>query len=83
MTKNVGYAYIRGMLKIIERAAKEAGGLGELAKGLGITHNSFYSWQRVPAARVLEIERLTGISRHELRPDLYPAPTPAHMDAAS
>jgi hypothetical protein len=24
---------------------------------------------------VLEVERITGIPRHELRPDLYPSPT--------
>lgn len=28
--------------------------------------------RRVPAERVVEIARVTGISRHELRPDLYP-----------
>jgi len=28
----------------------------------------------VSAARVLEIERITGISRHVLRPDFYPPP---------
>jgi len=28
--------------------------------------------QRIPAERVIEVERITGIPRHELRPDLYP-----------
>jgi DNA-binding transcriptional regulator YdaS (Cro superfamily) len=28
----------------------------------------------LPAERVLDIERVTGIPRHELRPDLYPPP---------
>jgi DNA-binding transcriptional regulator YdaS (Cro superfamily) len=28
----------------------------------------------VPAERVLVIEKLTKVSRHELRPDLYPLP---------
>jgi DNA-binding transcriptional regulator YdaS (Cro superfamily) len=60
------------MLKIIERAANEAGGLLKLAKSLGVKHQTFYSWRRIPAERVLAIETLTGISRHELRPDLYP-----------
>lgn len=34
-------------------------------------------WERgrVPAERVLDVERVTGVPRHELRPDLYPAPT--------
>jgi DNA-binding transcriptional regulator YdaS (Cro superfamily) len=27
---------------------------------------------RIPAERVLEIERVTGIPRQKLRPDLYP-----------
>ena len=32
---------------------------------------------RVPAERVLKIEEVTGVSRHELRPDLYPAESAA------
>ncbi|MCG9054743.1 helix-turn-helix domain-containing protein [Laribacter hongkongensis] len=28
--------------------------------------------EKVPAEYVLSIERETGVSRHELRPDLYP-----------
>ena len=31
-----------------------------------------WEYRGVPAERVLEIERVHGISRHELRPDLYP-----------
>lgn len=27
-------------------------------------------WQRVPADRVIDVEAVTGISRHALRPDL-------------
>jgi hypothetical protein len=30
-------------------------------------------WERtgIPAERVLEVERITGVSRHQLRPDLF------------
>jgi DNA-binding transcriptional regulator YdaS (Cro superfamily) len=60
------------MDNIIKRAIKEAGGITALAKGLGITHNAIYSWHRVPAERVLDVECVTGISRHDIRPDIYP-----------
>lgn len=56
----------------MQRCAEAVGGLAKLAALLGVRHQSFYSWKRIPAERVLDIERVTGISRHELRPDLYP-----------
>lgn len=69
------------MLKIVEEAAEAHGGLVELARKLGISHQSFYSWRKVPADRVLQFEQLTGISRHEIRPDVF-GPTPAAGRAA-
>jgi DNA-binding transcriptional regulator YdaS (Cro superfamily) len=57
---------------IVLEAAMRIGGLSELARKLGIRHTAFYRWAEVPAKRVLKIEKITGISRHELRPDLYP-----------
>lgn len=56
-----------------KRCVDAAGGLTKLALLIGVRHQSLYSWKRVPAERVLELERLTGVSRHDLRPDLYPA----------
>jgi DNA-binding transcriptional regulator YdaS (Cro superfamily) len=48
----------------------------ELAGKLGLTQGAISQWlrKRVPADRVLAIERATGgkVTRHELRPDLYP-----------
>lgn len=80
MTNKVGAAYITYMIEIVEKASKKAGGVVALARHLGIKHTSLYSWRRVPAERVLEIEEHTGISRHELRPDIFgPVSTnPAH-----
>lgn len=49
--------------------------MAELARNLGIARQALYQWRRIPAERVIEIERITGIQRQELRPDLYPATT--------
>ena len=58
----------------------ERGRLARLADGLRIEHTSIYSWKKVPAERVANVESLTGISRHDLRPDIFgPAP---HREAA-
>jgi DNA-binding transcriptional regulator YdaS (Cro superfamily) len=45
-----------------------------VAKALKITHGAVSQWKRVPAERVLTVEKVTGIPRHLLRPDIYPAP---------
>lgn len=60
------------MANIIESIIEKAGGITALARGLGITHNAIYSWQRVPAERVIDVERITGVDRHDIRPDIYP-----------
>lgn len=52
-----------------------------LAKALGISPSAISMWVSVPSERVLDIERLTGVSRHELRPDIF-GPLPEHAEAA-
>lgn len=49
----------------------ERGRLAELATACGITHAAILQWTRVPSERVVTVERVTGIPRIELRPDLY------------
>ncbi|WP_200943160.1 YdaS family helix-turn-helix protein [Methylobacterium sp. Leaf123] len=41
----------------------------------GVHKTTFMRWEkhRVPAEMVLDLEKKLGISRHELRPDIYPA----------
>jgi DNA-binding transcriptional regulator YdaS (Cro superfamily) len=56
----------------LERAIEAAGGLTKLATSLQITKQAVAQWDEVPPLRVLEVERVSGVSRHELRPDLYP-----------
>ena len=55
----------------LEEAIRVAGGIGSLAKKLGISQPSVSNWSRVPAERVLSVEAATGVSRAMLRPDLY------------
>lgn len=56
----------------LEEAIRAAGGIGALARSLGISQPSVSNWQRIPAERVLAVETLTGVPRTRLRPDLYP-----------
>jgi DNA-binding transcriptional regulator YdaS (Cro superfamily) len=64
----------------IERAIEAAGGVKELARLCGISYEAVRKWQAnqwLPAERVLEVERFSGVPRQELRPDLYPRETVA------
>jgi DNA-binding transcriptional regulator YdaS (Cro superfamily) len=63
------------MKAAIEQAIQVAGGRKALAERIGVRVQAVEKWvrfDRIPAERVLTIERLTGVSRHKLRPDLYP-----------
>jgi len=55
----------------LEEAIRAAGGVGALARALGLSQPSVSNWRRVPSERVVAVEAATGISRHALRPDLY------------
>jgi hypothetical protein len=63
---------ITGLVAAIDKAGNQS----KLARLLGVRPQHIQNWMnrdsRVPSARVLEIERVTGIPRHELRPDIYP-----------
>ena len=68
--------------KALSRAIETAGGLKNLATPLGITPQAISQWAECPVLRVLEIERLSGVSRHELRPDIYPIDRPPEAIAS-
>lgn len=60
------------MLPILQEAIRRAGGVTALAESIGLTRSALYQWKRrIPAERVMDIERETGIDRTRLRPDLY------------
>lgn len=57
-------------------AVRAAGGQAALARKLGISQSTVSTWLRrgneLPAKFVIPVEQAYGVSRHELRPDLYP-----------
>lgn len=55
----------------LDEAVAAAGGVGALARKIGIAQPSVSNWSRVPAERVLTVEAVTGVSRAVLRPDLF------------
>jgi TorA maturation chaperone TorD len=55
----------------LDQAIAAAGGVGALARKIGIAQPSISNWSHVPAERVLTVEAVTGVSREVLRPDLY------------
>jgi DNA-binding transcriptional regulator YdaS (Cro superfamily) len=61
----------------LDRALKAAGGQSKLAAALDISAQAISQWDEVPPLRVLAVEQVSGVPRHELRPDLYPPPAEA------
>ena len=71
----------------IQTAIRAAGGQKSLATLLGVHQALISQWatarRPVAAHHVLGIEKATGVSRHDLRPDVFgPAPTPDAGEAA-
>jgi TorA maturation chaperone TorD len=70
----------------LDEAIRVAGGVGALARKIGISQPSVSNWSHVPAERVLSVEAVTGVSRVVLRPDLYAEQNPVsdldEVDAA-
>ena len=61
-------------------AIRAAGGVGELARQIGISQPSISNWTRVPADRVVAVEAATGVDRAVLRPDLFAAKAADGLD---
>lgn len=63
----------------LEKAIKIAGNAGVLAKRIGVSRQAIHNWKvylnsRVPEGKVIRVYTATGVTPHELRPDLYPNP---------
>ena len=55
----------------VRAAVQAAGGFHALGRSLGISHEAIRQWQRVPDRRIIQVEKVTGVDREILRPDLY------------
>jgi TorA maturation chaperone TorD len=55
----------------LDEAIRAAGGVGALARKIGISQPSVSNWTRIPAERVIAVESVTGVDRSVLRPDLF------------
>lgn len=70
----------------ITRAVEAMGGQIPLAQRLGVNHSLISQWVtgrlNVAARHVLTIEEATGVSRHELRSDVF-GPAPQESDRAA
>lgn len=59
--------------KRVREIASKAGGVVALSKALGLSRAAVSQWSKVPIERLADVERLTGIPRRELRPDVFGA----------
>ena len=67
---------LTGSKAALVAAIAQCGGVSALAECLEISSQAISQWECCPGLRVLEVERYSGVSRHDLRPDLYPREQP-------
>lgn len=72
----------------LAKAVRKAGSQSAFGRLIGKSQTSVHEWLRdgkaLPAEHVLAVERETGVSRHDLRPDIYPRePASAAKPAAT
>lgn len=72
-------------MEALNKAIQAAGSARALALRLGVSPMTVSYWQSrsagvVPAERVISIFQVTGVTPHELRPDIYPSPSDGMTD---
>ncbi len=72
----------RPMERAVEEAVRREGSLRRVAERLGVSRQAMQQWTSVPVKRVLALEAMSGVSRYDLRPDIY-GPEPAAAERAA
>jgi DNA-binding transcriptional regulator YdaS (Cro superfamily) len=57
--------------QILERIIEDAGGITKFSASIGVSRQAVDQWQMIPIKRLAAVEKVTGISRTVLRPDLF------------
>ena len=47
------------------------GRIAQMSEALGISKQAIYKWKKTPVERVREVEKITGIPREILLPDIF------------
>lgn len=68
----------------LEHAAQAVGGFAQLADLLKVSRQAVYKWleTKVPPKRCADVERVSGVKREKLRPDIYGRPSRESARAA-
>lgn len=56
---------------IILTIANKLGGHAAFARSLGLHRTATFQWRRVPVDRLQAVEKLSGVPREKLRPDIF------------
>jgi DNA-binding transcriptional regulator YdaS (Cro superfamily) len=70
---------LESALAAFRRAVAKAGSQSALERAAGVKQQNTSNWLRagkpIAPEHVIAVEEATGISRHDLRPDIYPRPS--------
>ncbi|WP_366142662.1 YdaS family helix-turn-helix protein [Acetobacter orientalis] len=66
----------------LKRIIDLAGGRKAVADRLGVSVQAIGQWKSVPALRVCVVSEMAGLLPHQIRPDVFPAPTQQKGEAA-
>lgn len=55
----------------LEKIRRTRGLSIRIAEGLGLKRQAIYQWHEIPAKYLRKVEKITGIPKEKLRPDLY------------
>jgi len=66
---------MKSNITALKKAIEIAGAQTHLAKAIGCNQQNISLWLKtgkISPSKVIAIEKVTGVSRHTLRPDIYP-----------